>query len=137
MAGLCEGGNEPPGSLKANYGKLDITFSQKDCRSLGSNAGPPECEASPLPRRSVEEMILRDMLLELNDSCEQYGMKVNANKTKIMVIGGKIQKINLRILNEAVGQMDSFKYLGCSYYKQYHKLLPGSQKEDSNSKGSF
>ncbi|KAJ4440901.1 hypothetical protein ANN_10748 [Periplaneta americana] len=41
-----------------------------------------------------EEMILRDrpMLLELNDSCEQYGMKVNANKTKTMVIGRKIKK---------------------------------------------
>ncbi|KAJ4448561.1 hypothetical protein ANN_10579 [Periplaneta americana] len=37
-----------------------------------------------------EEMILRDMLLELNDSCEQYGMKINANKTKTMVIGRKI-----------------------------------------------
>ncbi|KAJ4435840.1 hypothetical protein ANN_18459 [Periplaneta americana] len=38
------------------------------------------------------EMILRDMLLELNDSCEQYGMKINANKTKTM--------------------MEKFKYLG-------------------------
>ncbi|KAJ4427787.1 hypothetical protein ANN_25440 [Periplaneta americana] len=33
-----------------------------------------------------EEIILRDMLLELNDSCEQYGMKINANKTKTMII---------------------------------------------------
>ncbi|KAJ4440262.1 hypothetical protein ANN_08401 [Periplaneta americana] len=49
-----------------------------------------------------EEMILKDMLRELNDSCEQYGMKINANKTKNMVVGRKIQKINLRILNEAV-----------------------------------
>ncbi|KAJ4432752.1 hypothetical protein ANN_21390 [Periplaneta americana] len=39
-----------------------------------------------------EEMILRDMLLELNDSCEQYGMKINANKTKTMVIGKKVKK---------------------------------------------
>ncbi|KAJ4451627.1 hypothetical protein ANN_03096, partial [Periplaneta americana] len=39
-----------------------------------------------------EEIILRDMLLELNDSCEQYGMKINANKTKTMVIGRKIKK---------------------------------------------
>ncbi|KAJ4445811.1 hypothetical protein ANN_12496 [Periplaneta americana] len=39
-----------------------------------------------------EEMILRDMLLELNDSCEQYGMKINANKTKTMVVGRKIKK---------------------------------------------
>ncbi|KAJ4436361.1 hypothetical protein ANN_18993 [Periplaneta americana] len=29
-----------------------------------------------------EEMILKDMLLELHDSCEQYGMRIIANKTK-------------------------------------------------------
>ncbi|KAJ4448791.1 hypothetical protein ANN_00182 [Periplaneta americana] len=40
------------------------------------------------------ETILKDMLLELNDSCEQYGMKINANKTKTMVIGRKIKKEN-------------------------------------------
>ncbi|KAJ4436924.1 hypothetical protein ANN_17056 [Periplaneta americana] len=54
-----------------------------------------------------EEMILRDMLLELNDNCEQYGMKTNANKTKTILVGRKVKKINLRILSEA----DSFKYL--------------------------
>ncbi|KAJ4449593.1 hypothetical protein ANN_00996 [Periplaneta americana] len=32
------------------------------------------------------------MLLELNDSCEQYGMKINANKTKTMVVTRKIKK---------------------------------------------
>ncbi|KAJ4432774.1 hypothetical protein ANN_21413 [Periplaneta americana] len=42
---------------------------------------------------SAEEMILRDMLLELNDSCEQYGMKINVNKTKTMVVGRKIKKM--------------------------------------------
>ncbi|KAJ4430105.1 hypothetical protein ANN_22315 [Periplaneta americana] len=55
-----------------------------------------------------EEMILRDMLLELSDRCEQYGMKINANKTKNMAIGRKVKKLNLRILNEAVQQVDSF-----------------------------
>ncbi|KAJ4427378.1 hypothetical protein ANN_24999, partial [Periplaneta americana] len=39
-----------------------------------------------------EEMILRDMQLELNDICEQYGMKINANKTKTMVFGRKIKR---------------------------------------------
>ncbi|KAJ4438768.1 hypothetical protein ANN_14719 [Periplaneta americana] len=39
-----------------------------------------------------EETILKDMLLELNDSCEQYGMNINANKTKTMVIGRKVKK---------------------------------------------
>ncbi|KAJ4448528.1 hypothetical protein ANN_10546 [Periplaneta americana] len=31
-----------------------------------------------------------------------------------MVIGRKVKKVNLRILNEAVEQVDSFKYLGCT-----------------------
>ena len=58
--------------------------------------------------------MLRDMLLELNDSCEQYGMKINVNKTKTMVIGKKTKKVNMRIRNEALEQVDSFKYLGCA-----------------------
>ncbi|KAJ4432801.1 hypothetical protein ANN_21440 [Periplaneta americana] len=61
-----------------------------------------------------EEMILSVMLLELNHSCEQYGMKINANKTKIIVIGRKVRKLYFRILNEAVEQVDSFKYLECT-----------------------
>ncbi|KAJ4437754.1 hypothetical protein ANN_13692 [Periplaneta americana] len=58
-----------------------------------------------------EETILRDMLLELKDSCEQYGMKINANKTKIMIFARKMKKVNLRIVNEAIEQVDVFKYL--------------------------
>ncbi|KAJ4447196.1 hypothetical protein ANN_09198 [Periplaneta americana] len=42
---------------------------------------------------SEEDMILRDMLLELNDSREQYEMKINANKTNNVVIERKIKKI--------------------------------------------
>ncbi|KAJ4452162.1 hypothetical protein ANN_03680 [Periplaneta americana] len=61
-----------------------------------------------------EDMILKDMLFELNDSCEQYEMKINANKTKTIVTGRKVKKVNLRILNEAVEQVDSFKYLECT-----------------------
>ncbi|KAJ4448085.1 hypothetical protein ANN_10097 [Periplaneta americana] len=54
MAGLCEGGNESPGSLKATKFVDDMAL------------------------LAEEEMKLKDMLLELNDSCEQYGMKINA-----------------------------------------------------------
>ncbi|KAJ4428319.1 hypothetical protein ANN_24338, partial [Periplaneta americana] len=61
--------------------------------------------------RFADDMALlaeEDMLLELNDSCEQYGMKMNTNKTKTMVIGRKVMKVNLRMLNESVEQVDSF-----------------------------
>ncbi|KAJ4433259.1 hypothetical protein ANN_15518 [Periplaneta americana] len=40
-------------------------------------------------------MILRDTLLEQNHSYEQYGMKINANKKKI-VVGRKLKKIMSR-----------------------------------------
>ena len=33
-----------------------------------------------------DEMMLKNMLMELNVKCEDYGMKVNINKTKSMVI---------------------------------------------------
>ncbi|KAJ4446022.1 hypothetical protein ANN_12708, partial [Periplaneta americana] len=66
-----------------------------------------------------EEMILKDMLLELHESYQQHGMKINANKTKTMVIGRKAKKVNLRILNEAVEQVDNFRYLGCTINTLY------------------
>ena len=54
------------------------------------------------------------MLMELNDRCEDYGLKININKTKAMVIGRKPKKIDIRIKDESIEQMDSFKYLGCN-----------------------
>ena len=41
-------------------------------------------------------------------------MKININKAKTMVIGRKPKKIDMRIKDESVEQVDSFKYLGCN-----------------------
>ncbi|KAJ4433908.1 hypothetical protein ANN_16221 [Periplaneta americana] len=41
----------------------------------------------------AEELVLRDILLELNVNCEQYRRKINANKTKTMVFGRKIKEV--------------------------------------------
>ena len=57
--------------------------------------------------------MLKDMLMELNDRCEDYLMKININKTKTMVIGIKPKKIDMRIKDESLEQMGSFKYLAC------------------------
>ncbi|KAJ4440155.1 hypothetical protein ANN_08293 [Periplaneta americana] len=100
MAGLCEGGNEPLSSLKATCKTWEEGRRIKCIRFADDMALLVE-----------KEMILKNMLLKLNDSCEQYGKNVNVNKTKSIVIGRKIQKINLRIVNEAVEQVYSFKYL--------------------------
>ena len=46
--------------------------------------------------------MLKNILVELNDRCEDYGMKININKTKIMVIGRKSNKIDIRIKDESL-----------------------------------
>ena len=52
--------------------------------------------------------------MELNERCEDYGMKINISKTKAMVIGRKPKKIHIRIKGESIEQVNSFKYLGCN-----------------------
>ena len=46
-------------------------------------------------------------------TCEDYGMKININKMKAMVIRRKPKKIDMQ-MKESIEQMDSFKYLGCN-----------------------
>ena len=60
-----------------------------------------------------DERMLKDILTELYDRCDDYGMKIDIIKTKTMVIGRKSKKIDMRIKDEYVEQVDSFKYLGC------------------------
>ena len=53
--------------------------------------------------------------MELNHRYDDYGMKIyTVSKTKTMVIGRKPNKIDMRIKDESVEQVDSFKYLGCN-----------------------
>ncbi|KAJ4444695.1 hypothetical protein ANN_06492 [Periplaneta americana] len=59
-----------------------------------------------------EKVILRDMLLDLNDRCEQYGMKINANKTKTMVIGRKIKKSGRRRNDAETDMKDENELVG-------------------------
>ena len=57
-----------------------------------------------------DERMLKNMLMELNERCEDYGMK-NISKTKAMVIRRNPKKIDIRIKGESIEQVDSFKYL--------------------------
>ena len=75
--------------------------------------------------------MLKNMLLELNARCGDYGMNINISKTKAMVIGRNPKKIDMRIKDESVEQVDSFKYLG------QHELLSGSEAGNTNGKRSF
>ena len=44
-----------------------------------------------------DERMQKNMLKELNDTCEDYGMKININKMKAMVIGRKPNKIDVQL----------------------------------------
>ena len=61
-----------------------------------------------------DERMLKNMLMELNDRCEDCGKKINISKTKPMVIGRKPKKIDMRIKEDSIEQVDGFKYLGCN-----------------------
>ena len=61
-----------------------------------------------------DERMLKKMLMEVNERCEDYGMKINISKAKATVIGRKPKKIDIRINGESIDQVDSFKYLGCN-----------------------
>ena len=49
-----------------------------------------------------DERMLKNMLMELNDRSEDYGMNIIISKTKAMVIGRKPKKIDMRIKDESV-----------------------------------
>ena len=57
--------------------------------------------------QAEDERMLKNILMELNDRCEDYGMKINITKTKAMIIGRKPKKIDMRIKDESVKQVDS------------------------------
>ena len=59
-----------------------------------------------------DERLLKNMLMELAERCEDSGVKINLSKTKTMVIGRKPKKIDIRIKGESI--VDSLKYLGCN-----------------------
>ena len=52
-----------------------------------------------------DERMLKNMLMELNDRCEDYGMKININKMKTMVIRRKPKKIDIQFKDESIEQV--------------------------------
>ena len=60
-----------------------------------------------------DERMMKNMLMELNNRCDDYGMKININKTETIVMGMKPKKRDMRIKDESVEQVNCSKYLGC------------------------
>ena len=75
------------------------------------------------------ERMLKNILMELNYRYENYGMKININKTKAMVIGRKPRKIDMRIKEQSIKKVDSFKYLGCNISSNMNCCQEVSQRK--------
>src|SRR6267154_6522916 len=59
------------------------------------------------------EMGLQTLMNKLNDTAINYGMKINVQKTKTMVVrwnGGGV--VNITVGGQRIEQVKSFKYLG-------------------------
>ena len=54
-----------------------------------------------------DERMLKNMLMEINDRSEDYGMKINISNTKAMVNRRKPMKIDMRIKDESVEQLEA------------------------------
>lgn len=66
---------------------------------------------------------LIDVLNELNRFCENKGTIINKKKTKCTVTGKKVEKIEVRVGNEVLEQVEKFKYLESiitEYLNLYH-----------------
>ena len=57
---------------------------------------------------------LKSILQKVNEKGKEFGMRMNAKKTKTMVISrnSPVPKVNLTIDNEVVNQVETFIYLG-------------------------
>ena len=58
-----------------------------------------------------KEETLNEMIRGLNLVCEKYGMSINKEKTKCMVISRRGKKANIKIGHDKIQQVELFKYL--------------------------
>lgn len=59
------------------------------------------------------EQVMNSILQDLNDSCERYEMRIKKKKTKSMVVGKGDKTISLKIDEERIDQLKTFRCLGC------------------------
>ena len=57
---------------------------------------------------------LQNIITKLNEVVEQYGMRINKTKTKVMKIGkGEFEQLQIKIDGTTLEQVHQFRYLGC------------------------
>ncbi|KAJ8880142.1 hypothetical protein PR048_016605 [Dryococelus australis] len=67
----------------------------------------------PLIYDAENERTITKMLKYLNETCEEYGMRINTSKTKKSMVFGKGRKLaNIKIGQVNINHVRTFKYLG-------------------------
>lgn len=68
---------------------------------------------------STSPTSLQSMLNDIELYCNIWGLKININKTKILIFekGGRYSNYNFYLYNEQLEVVSSFKYLGVYFFK--------------------
>uniref|UniRef100_A0A8D8TBA0 Reverse transcriptase domain-containing protein n=1 Tax=Cacopsylla melanoneura TaxID=428564 RepID=A0A8D8TBA0_9HEMI len=61
-----------------------------------------------------DEFNLKRILDCMNDIFEEFNMKINMNKTEILLCSQQPEEVNITVNNTTIKQTKSFKYLGSS-----------------------
>ena len=80
---------------------------------------------------SVSE--LQSGIDSLNAACEEFGMKISIQKTKVMHIGKERKQVVCTLNNEVLEQVSEFKYLG-TIFSEDGKLV--KEFEERRKKGN-
>jgi hypothetical protein len=60
---------------------------------------------------------LQQMLTDVENYCQAWGLKINTSKTKAMIFENGRSTFNFYIYGTAIEVVESFKYLGLTFYK--------------------
>ena len=68
---------------------------------------------------STSPTSLQSMLNDIEVYCNTWGLKINVNKTKVLIFekGGRSTKYDFYLYNEKLENVSSFKYLGVYFFK--------------------
>ncbi|KAJ4438657.1 hypothetical protein ANN_14604 [Periplaneta americana] len=111
MAGLCVGGNEPPGCLKATYSKVQDNTEGLELNGLHQLLvyadGVNMLGENPQTIRENTEILL--------EASKAIGLEVNPEKTKYMIMSRDqniLRNGNIKIGDLSFEEVEKFKYLG-------------------------
>lgn len=98
------------------YGEMSIQEALQDQRGgivIGGRTVKSVRFADDTVLLANSECELQEMLSSLNDVVEDYGMKINEKKTKVMKISRNSQEgVNIHIKGKKLEEVNQYKYLG-------------------------